>query len=49
MLEFINSIPDSIGWMLVGIVGTVDVIMGFKVGKMIYEAVTDDDEEAAAD
>lgn len=47
MLELINSIPDSTGWMLVGILGTVDFILGFKIGKMIYDSVKNDDEAAA--
>ena len=48
MLEMICAIPDHIGWMLVGITGTLCCFMGWKVGKLIYIAIKErleDDEE----
>jgi hypothetical protein len=48
MLEMICTIPDPIGWMLVGSLGTLCAIMGWKVGKLIYIAIKErleDDEE----
>lgn len=39
MLNFINSIPDSIGWTLVGAIATICAIACWKVGKVIYFAI----------
>lgn len=33
MIEFINSIPDYIGWMIAGMLGTVNIIMNFQIDK----------------
>lgn len=48
MLELLCKIPDHIGWVIVGVVGTLTAIMAVKVGKLIYTAIRDrlvDDEE----
>ena len=50
MLEFICSIPDPIGWMMVGALTVICAIMGWKVGTCLYQAIKerledDDDEE----
>ena len=39
MLNFINSIPDSIGWALVGALAIICVIAYWKVGKIVYFAI----------
>ena len=48
MLEMICAIPENVGWMMVGALGMACVIMGWKVGKLIYIAIKErmeDDEE----
>ena len=48
MLELLCSIPNHIGWMLVGALGMACAVMGWKVGKLIYIAIKErleDDEE----
>ena len=37
MLEMLCKIPDHIGWMLVGIVGTLCAVMLFKLGKLFVQ------------
>lgn len=39
MLELLCAIPDHIGWMLVGAVGAYASVMGWKVGKLIYDSI----------
>ena len=34
MLELLCKIPENVGWMLVGVVGTLCVIMAVKLGKL---------------
>ena len=46
MLEMICSIPENVGWVIVGAVGTLAVMMAVEVGKTIYQAIkcrVDDD------
>ena len=50
MLEFICTIPNEIGWTLVGAVGTLCVIMAAKLGKLFVQMwkewnIKEDDEE----
>ena len=45
MLELLCKIPDHIGWMVVGSLGTLCWIMGWKVGKLIYIAIKERIEE----
>ena len=48
MLEFICSIPESIGWTIVGFTAAFALMMCIKVIKCIIEMVKDrmeDDEE----
>ena len=37
MLELLCKIPDHIGWMLVGIVGTLCAVMLFKLGILFVQ------------
>ena len=37
MLEMICAIPEEIGWVLVGIVGTLCAMMLFKLGKLFVQ------------
>ena len=37
MMEWICAIPDSIGWTLVGIMGTLCAVMMWKLGKLFVE------------
>lgn len=39
MLELICKIPDHTGWMMVGALGMVCVMMGWKLGKLIYDSI----------
>lgn len=39
MLEMICTIPENIGWMMVGIAGTLCAAMLVKLGKTIVEAI----------
>jgi hypothetical protein len=41
MLEMINSIPDSIGWTIVGFMACLCVIMFVKVGKTLVQMYHD--------
>lgn len=47
MLEFVCSIPENIGWTLVGFVACLCVIMGIKVAKLLVQMWKDwhEDEE----
>jgi hypothetical protein len=49
MLEVLCAIPEEIGWVIVGAVGMLTVMVGWKVGKSIFTAIkdrlTDDEEE----
>ena len=50
MLELICNIPENIGWMLVGIVGTLCAMMMYKLGKLfvqMWKEWHEDDEEKA--
>lgn len=38
MLELLCKIPDHIGWILVGILGTLCAVMLFKLGKVFVQA-----------
>ena len=37
MLEMICAIPEEIGWVLVGIAGTLCAMMLFKLGKLFVQ------------
>jgi hypothetical protein len=49
MMNWICSIPDHIGWMMVGAVGMLALIMlglvGYTVVNMIIERMKDDEAE----
>jgi hypothetical protein len=49
MMNWICSIPDHIGWMMVGAVGMLALIMlglvGYTVVNMIIERMKDDESE----
>ncbi len=49
MMNWICSIPDHIGWTIVGAVGMLALIMlglvGYTVANMIIERMADDEEE----
>lgn len=50
MMNLINAIPDSTGWIMVGVLGTLVVLMGGlllrTVVQMVRERMMDDEEEA---
>ena len=49
MLEMICAIPENIGWVIVGAMGMLCVMMMIKLGKMIVQAIKErmgDEEEA---
>jgi hypothetical protein len=37
MLEMLCAIPEEIGWVLVGVVGTLCIRMAVKVAKLFYQ------------
>ena len=37
MLEIICAIPENIGWVMVGSLGTLCVMMLYRVGKLFIE------------
>jgi hypothetical protein len=39
MLEMICTIPENIGWMMVGIAGTLCAVVLVALGKTIVEAI----------
>ena len=39
MMEVIISIPESIGWVMVGAIGMLCVVMMFEMGKIIIEGI----------
>jgi hypothetical protein len=49
MMNWICSIPDHIGWMMVGAVGMLALIMlglvGYTIVNMIIERMKDDESE----
>lgn len=45
MLEMICNIPENIGWAMVGGLMVITWIMGWKVGKLIYQAIKERLEE----
>ena len=45
MLELLCKIPDHIGWMLVGILGTLCAVMLFNLGKILVQMRKDRQEE----
>jgi hypothetical protein len=45
MLNFICSIPEEFGWALVGALMVICWIVGWKVGKCIYQAIKERIEE----
>ena len=45
MMNFILSIPDNVGWMLVGALGMLCVVMAVKLGTIFVEMWRDWHEE----
>jgi high-affinity nickel permease len=45
MLEFICSIPNWIGWTFVSIVGCLNVVMFYQLGKIFVQMWKDRHEE----
>jgi hypothetical protein len=49
MLEMLYAIPEEIGWVIVGAVGMLTLMVGWKVSKVVLTAIkdrfTDDAEE----
>ena len=48
MLELICTIPENVGWMLVGAVGAYASVAGWMLGTTIYKAIKErmeDDED----
>lgn len=45
MLEFICSIPNWLGWTFVGIVGCLNVVMFYQLGKIFVQMWKDYHEE----
>ena len=45
MLKMICAIPEEIGWIIVGVVGTLAVIMTLKLGKLFVEIWKEHNEE----
>lgn len=45
MLKMICAIPEEIGWIIVGVVGTLAVIMMLKLGKLFVEIWTEHNQE----
>ena len=45
MMNFILSIPDNVGWVLVGATGMLCVVMAIKLGKIFVEMWKDWHEE----
>lgn len=41
MLEMICKIPENIGWVIVGAVGMLCVVMLVKLGKIVVEVIKD--------
>jgi hypothetical protein len=39
MMTALMQIPENIGWMILGSLGTLNVIMGWKTGRLIYLAI----------
>ena len=37
MLEFINAIPEELGWMIVGALFVGCVVLAIKLGKVFFE------------
>lgn len=37
MLELICNIPENVGWIIVGVVGTLCAVMIWKLGKLCVE------------
>ena len=45
MLEMIYTIPENIGWVIVGVSGTVCAVMLFKLGKLFVQMLKEYCEE----
>ena len=45
MLELICKIPESVGWVTVGVLGTLTVLFAIKIVKTIVKAQSDEDED----
>ena len=41
MMNLINMIPDHIGWVLVGVTGTLCALMAYKLAKVFVEMYKD--------
>ena len=49
MLEFICSIPNWLGWTLVGILGCLNVVMFYQLGKIFVQMWKDHHEKEEMD
>jgi hypothetical protein len=45
MMNFINAIPDSIGWTMVGVLGTLAVLLGGLLIRTVTQMVRERIEE----
>lgn len=45
MLEMICAIPENIGWVIVGVSGTLCAVMLFKLGKLFVQMLKEYREE----
>lgn len=45
MMNFINSIPENIGWVIVGFMACLCVVMACKLGKLFVTAWKENHEE----
>lgn len=41
MLEMVCAIPESVGWVIVGVACMLTSILVIQTGKMIYKAIKD--------
>ena len=39
MLEFIGTIPNELGWGMVGFALAITVVVFVKIGKIVYKAI----------
>lgn len=45
MLRLINMIPESIGWITVGVLGTLAILFAIKIMRTIVEVQIDEEVE----